>query len=47
MQKDIDEITKKYNLQAKGKNKGELLSEFVQTITPLVLNIKEDKTEEI
>ncbi len=44
--KDIEEVGVKYKNEARGENKGEILTEFINVLTPLILNMKADKSEE-
>lgn len=37
MQRDFDEVIERYNKEAKGSNKADILGEFVRTINPLIL----------
>ena len=40
MNVDIREATQRFNSLAKGENKGDILSEFITTINPIVLGIQ-------
>lgn len=42
--KDIEEVGIKYKNEARGENKGEILTEFINVLTPLILNMKADKS---
>lgn len=38
--KDLDEVIRSYNKEAKGENKGELLTEFISSITPYMMKLE-------
>lgn len=40
MNEDIKEIQKKYNAQAKGIKKGEILLDFINSLTPVLLSLE-------
>lgn len=44
LQADINEVTVKYNKEAKGGRKGELITEFLTTVTPMITSMKADNT---
>jgi hypothetical protein len=38
LKRDIEEIVNKYNKDAKGEKKGEIIAEFVSYLTPFVMS---------
>jgi hypothetical protein len=46
MQNDLDDVIAKYNLEAKGATKAEILAEFIRNITPLMFSLDEDKSKQ-
>jgi hypothetical protein len=36
---DVKEASQRFNQLARGENKGEILSEFITTINPIILNV--------
>ena len=45
-QRDIDEVTRKYNGEARGNKKEEIISEFLGKVTQEALSMKQDNTEQ-
>ena len=42
---DLKTASADYNRKAKGENKGEILSEFITTMNPVILDIQKKKVE--
>ena len=47
LQKDIEEVSNNYKRDARGEKKGELITEFMNMLMPMVFNMKADNTEEM
>jgi hypothetical protein len=46
MSNDINEIVRNYNAEARGENKGEILTEFISNLTPVMLSLDAPDTSE-
>lgn len=46
IQADLDEVIAKYNKEAKGSTKAEILADFIRNINPLMFAVEEDKSKQ-
>ena len=46
MQTDLDDVIAKYNLEAKGATKAEILAEFIRNMTQFMFSLDEDKIKQ-
>ena len=44
MSADINEIVKNYNAEARGESKGEVLTEFMANLNPVLLSVDQDNS---
>lgn len=47
MKNDFNAIIKNYNAEAQGEKKGDILSEFITDLTPVMLSMEAPNNQEI
>lgn len=45
MSADLNEVVKNYNAEARGEKKGDILTEFLANINPIILAMDKDNNE--